>query len=300
MTSSGFSEGAAGGATQRGLYIAARGVLLDALEALGEQRQALILAGAQAIYAHTGESATITAAPFTTDGDLAIDPSALSERPKLPEALTAAGFAPAVDVDPSRVGQWLKTVPRQSVPSATEDVVIAVDLLVPAAVSGGGRRGARLGIHGKLTAAKVKGLEAVLVDHEPRELAALSPTDARAFRIEVAGRAALMVAKLHKIADRLRDAGRGRVDRLKGGKDVLDITRLYDATPVDVLAASLRLCASERVAAEATNRALEHIERLLTAPDAEGVRLMPDQPGQRTDEIRLFLVNYSRALLREL
>ena len=36
------------------LYVAARGVLLDALQALGEQREALILAGAQAIYIHTG------------------------------------------------------------------------------------------------------------------------------------------------------------------------------------------------------------------------------------------------------
>ena len=36
------------------LYVAARGVLLDALEGLGEQRDALILAGAQAIYVHTG------------------------------------------------------------------------------------------------------------------------------------------------------------------------------------------------------------------------------------------------------
>ena len=36
------------------LYMAAREVLLDALDALGEQREALILAGAQAIYIHTG------------------------------------------------------------------------------------------------------------------------------------------------------------------------------------------------------------------------------------------------------
>ena len=36
------------------LYVAAREVLLDALDALGEQREALILAGAQAIYIHTG------------------------------------------------------------------------------------------------------------------------------------------------------------------------------------------------------------------------------------------------------
>ena len=36
------------------LYIAARGALLDALEALGPQRHAVILVGAQAIYLYTG------------------------------------------------------------------------------------------------------------------------------------------------------------------------------------------------------------------------------------------------------
>ena len=36
------------------LYIAARGVLLDALQALGLQRDAIILVGAQAVYLHTG------------------------------------------------------------------------------------------------------------------------------------------------------------------------------------------------------------------------------------------------------
>ena len=34
------------------LHVAARGVLHDALDALGDQREALILAGAQAIYSH--------------------------------------------------------------------------------------------------------------------------------------------------------------------------------------------------------------------------------------------------------
>jgi hypothetical protein len=36
-------------------YIAARRVLLDALEALGAHRKAVVLVGAQAIYLHVGE-----------------------------------------------------------------------------------------------------------------------------------------------------------------------------------------------------------------------------------------------------
>jgi len=53
-------------------YVAARRVLLDALEALGEQRQALVLVGAQTIYLHTG-AWTLATAEYTTDADIAVD-----------------------------------------------------------------------------------------------------------------------------------------------------------------------------------------------------------------------------------
>jgi hypothetical protein len=36
------------------LYVAARGVLPDALDPLGDKRETLILAGAQALHIHTG------------------------------------------------------------------------------------------------------------------------------------------------------------------------------------------------------------------------------------------------------
>ena len=68
------------------LYVAARGVLLDALDALSEQREALILAGAQAIYVHTG-AADLAVAEFTTDGDLVVNPEQLKPQPRLSEAM---------------------------------------------------------------------------------------------------------------------------------------------------------------------------------------------------------------------
>ncbi len=73
-------------------YVLARRVLLDALEALGDQRDAVVLVGAQAIYLHTGD-ADLAVAPYTTDGDLALDPSRLMEDPKLAEAFRGAGFS---------------------------------------------------------------------------------------------------------------------------------------------------------------------------------------------------------------
>ena len=52
------------------LYVVARRVLLDALEALGAHREAIVVVGAQAIYLRAGK-ADLAVAPYTTDGDLA-------------------------------------------------------------------------------------------------------------------------------------------------------------------------------------------------------------------------------------
>jgi hypothetical protein len=68
------------------LYVVARSALLDALEAIGEQRDAVIVIGAQAIYLHTGDAA-LAVPPFTIDGDLAIEPARLKAEPKLEEAM---------------------------------------------------------------------------------------------------------------------------------------------------------------------------------------------------------------------
>jgi hypothetical protein len=120
-------------------YVEARRILLDALEALGPHLESVVLVGAQAIYHHVGEGA-LQVAPYTTDGDLALDPRTLRDEPLLAEALSRAGFRLAVTP-----GTWARGN-------------VQVDLLVPESLSGGGRRSARLGPHG--TAAARKGQRA--------------------------------------------------------------------------------------------------------------------------------------------
>src|SRR5689334_6648825 len=83
-------------------YVEARRVLLDALEALVNHRQAIIVVGAQAVYLRTGPSSATGIAPFTTDADIAIDPRILAEKPALEQVLGDAGFTR----DSSRVGTW--------------------------------------------------------------------------------------------------------------------------------------------------------------------------------------------------
>jgi hypothetical protein len=71
------------------LYVMARRALIDALDALGPHRDAIVLVGAQAVYLRVGE-ADLAVAPFTTDGDLVIDPAVLAEIPPLEQALMRA------------------------------------------------------------------------------------------------------------------------------------------------------------------------------------------------------------------
>jgi hypothetical protein len=131
--------------------------------------------------------------------------------------------------------------------------------MVPDTMGGGGRRGARLGPHGNRSARKARGLEAALVDNGTIALQALAPADDRIVEARVAGVAALVVAKAHKLGERLQRAP----DRL-GPKDALDVLRLLRTRETDVIAAGFgRLLADER-ARGVTTEALAYIRELFT------------------------------------
>jgi hypothetical protein len=218
-------------AGERPEYVAARAVLLDAVEALRPHEAAVVLAGAQAVYLRTGPGA-LPIAEFTTDGDLALDPALLEEAPPLGDLMSAAGFRLAELQGASEPGIWEKEVDIDGV-----EAPVAVDLIVPAGVAPpGGTRGARLTGHGKRAARKTSGLEAALVDNDIMRIEALDPADDREARLRVAGVAALLVAKAHKIGDRIAS---GRADRLND-KDAADVVRLMQTSSPTAVAATFR------------------------------------------------------------
>lgn len=232
------------------LYRLARCVLLDALAALGPQRDAVVLVGAQAVYLHTGDG-DLAVAPFTKDADMALDPSLLHDVPELAEALGKAGFRPG-----EHPGSWLG---QSDIP---------VDLLVPATLGGPGRRGARLGIHGNRAARKVAGLEGALVDKVKREIRALESDDVRAYEVWVAGPAALLVSKLHKLAER-----KAAPNRLND-KDALDVFRLLVATETADLAAGMRKLIGEKFSKQTATEALGHLTDLFSSHAAPGIEML--------------------------
>jgi hypothetical protein len=224
------------------LLVAARRALLDALEALRAHRDALVLIGAQAIYLHTGE-ARVALAEATKDSDLAVDPRALGDAPLLDEAMAKAGFHR--DVVNPQPGSWLSV---DGIP---------VDLMIPEALAGPGRgRGARIPPHHHHATRRTAGLEAAVVDHAPMLISPLDPADPRTVTIAVAGSAALLVAKLHKLGER-QDEPRRLVD-----KDAHDVYRLLVATDTAELAERLRALRDDPLAGDATHGAVTYLREL--------------------------------------
>ncbi len=229
------------------LYIVARSVLLDALDALGPQRKAVILIGAQAIYLHTG-AIDLAVAEYTSDADIALDPTALEAEPEIESAMTAAGFYRG-----NRVGAWCITRDVANISTRVE-----VDLMVPEAVGGAGTRAARLTGHAKHVARKARGLEAALIDRGMRTITALDRRDTRSFMVAVAGPAALLVSKLHKLQERLAEREQRRVD----AKDALDVLRILRAVPTDELAQTFQRLLGTRVSEAVTREAIGAMKEL--------------------------------------
>ncbi len=245
------------------LYVAARQVLLDALHALREHLDSIVLVGAQAVYIHAGE-ADVAIAPFTTDGDLAIDPRHLAPQPLMEVALGGAGFR-LVD---NAVGTWEVSVEINGIVTP-----VGIDLLVPESLGGAGRRGARIAPHARTVARKASGLEATLVDRELHTITALDPADHRRFELAVAGPAALIVAKVHKILDRVDDK-----DRISE-KDALDVYRLLRVASTEDLGRKFAVLLGDGLSRVVSERTLAELPRLFGSSTAAGSQMAARAAG---------------------
>ena len=260
-------------------YIEARETLLDAVEALEPHSNAVILVGAQAVYVHTeSEDESFAVAPFTYDADIALDPGLLEDSPVLIAAMNRAGFQLH---DPPGLYR--------------RDSGAQVDLLVPKAVGGPGRRGARLGVHGTEAARQAHGLEGVLVSHTRRRIGSLGAGAARSCILKVAGPAALLVSKVHKLGERL-EASAHRQRQLS--KDAFDIYRLLRAIGTAELAEEFRLLQAHEISSRVTSQALSKFQNLFGARSDRGPELLVSHIGPLEDPA--FIVESSVALSQDL
>lgn len=231
------------------LLVTVRAVLLDALEALVDHRNAVIVIGAQAVHLRTGRIA-VALAETTKDSDVALDSRHLGPAPLVEAAMKAAGFLPSAAGQP---GSWVN------------GVGIPVDLMVPEKLAGPGKsttRGSRLPPHANRSMRRARGLEAVVVDNSEMQVPALDPADDRVLTVKVAGPAALLVAKAHKIHERI-----GRPHRLND-KDAHDAYRLFVATETHILHQAFIGLLDDDVSSEVTREALTILDDLFAAGPA--------------------------------
>src|SRR5258708_1607175 len=141
--------------------------------------------------------------------------------------------------------------------------------MVPEAVGGPGSRAARPGADAKHGGTQPRGLEAALVDKSIPSLRALDALDARIFSLAVAGPAALIVSKLHKIRERLGEREQRRLD----AKDALDVLRLLRAVPTGELASTFTKLLNTELSSEVTREALAGLKDLFRAAGGVGSQI---------------------------
>ena len=172
-----------------------------------------------------------------------------------------AGFLPRGG---DSVGVWVTRRPTKANPT-TE---VTIDLLVPASISPGkGRRAARLPGHDAHSARIVRGLDGIIVDSDVMSVAALDSSDDRMVDIRVAGSAALLVAKVHKIRDR---SGTPR----STDKDALDVLRLLRGTSTDDLASRMHRLLSDDNARPVAEKALDLLGLQFANRAGEGIKMV--------------------------
>ena len=229
--------------------IKARTGLLDALEAIGSQRNAVVLVGAQALYSHTSHFKS-NIAEFTLDADLAFRPELLAPSPLLEVALADAGFSPDIKGQP---GRWIS-------PGS-----IPIDFMIPEMVAGTKKRSAGVSPHAKNTARNTRGIEGCLVDNDIQLIEALDSVDKRAYEISVAGPSSLLIAKTVKISERIE--GERRLE----DKDAHDIYRLLSAVSMATLTVGISKLKSDALSRDITEVGLVQFEKLFArGSEAEG------------------------------
>jgi hypothetical protein len=259
-------------------YVLARRALIDVLELLEPQRDGLVLVGAQAVYLRAPAERT-QQATYTTDGDLAIDPDLLSDNPDIGKVLIDAGYERGPNP-----GSFVA-------PNGVE-----IDLMVPeGAVAASTRRSAPLTGQSHFTARRTPGLELALLDADVLPIAALDDADLRSIDLRVAGPAALAVAKLIKLNERLSGP---RTDRIIS-KDASDLLRLFRYCDARTIGQRLAALASVDAVADVTHRAVEFLRADTSRPQGRIAALAIEDrsPAETERQVQAAVHEFSRRLL---
>lgn len=127
-------------------------------------------------------------------------------------------------------------------------------------------------------------------------VSALDPGDSRSVETEVAGPAALLVAKAHKLHDRLES---GRADRVDD-KDAADVVRLMQTTSPAEVGATLAMLCQDTIAGQPSTDALTYVEELFGRRSRTGIEMASRalRLGMPAPRIETLCVAYTTQLLQ--
>jgi hypothetical protein len=191
-------------------------------------------------------------------------------------------------------GAWLKGVAVDG-----RSVIIPVDVMVPEGLAPpGGSRGARIEPHDKMAARKALGLEGVVIDVDVMEISGLEAAETRSFSVRVAGLAALVVAKLHKLHERLE---MGKDDRI-ADKDAADVYRIMQLVPIEEFLLRLRPLLADPIAEAPSTVALGFLDELFGARASGGVQMAVEalRVGVPADRVEAVCTSFVRKVRDDL
>lgn len=133
---------------------------------------------------------------------------------------------------------------------------------------GGSARGARVEGHDRRARRRVVGIEGAIVDHATHIIGSFEPGDNRHIELKVAGPAALLVAKVYKIHDRMNNAAR-RFD-----KDALDVYRLLVGFDTEEIGAGFDAMLADDKAAAVAGNGIDLLRELFGTDSSQGVAMI--------------------------
>ena len=115
---------------------------------------------------------------------------------------------------------------------------------------------------------RARGLEASVIDNSVERVAALDPGDGRVYEAKIAGPAALLVAKSHKIAERIENPQR------LNDKDAHDMYRILITIDTEPLVDGFRRLLADRISASVADEALTQMEELVAPGPGAPISVM--------------------------
>jgi hypothetical protein len=205
--------------------IRSRRLLVTTIKALGDHASALTVIGAHAVHVWVQDKWGPIDMESTRDGDVVLDPVFVATSPKIVEMMADAGVVPVDQQSHPGIYGYQDELDHDWHERTT------VDLIVPETYAGKGSRSATIGGQDR-AALRARGLELAIYDRRVMSLSTMDDDYVETVEVNVAGPAALLIAKAHKVVERASDERRPHRLRPKDSGDIALLMMVSNPTEI--------------------------------------------------------------------